>query len=380
MKKMIFAVTLGAIFLMVTSCTFASSADRKIDLTTGIHMNWIDRMALPAYALDLYKALKDGCDNDGKNDFLIDDSYYVWGTTDLTKFIFDNPKPATYVNSSNKCLIYVTTVSNGQEQYAATCIDAAIEAFKNDHPEVFWLRNKEPSVISLQTGGKSYIFWQLKAADADVEFREKGYDEARIKADIAKMEQSIQRILAGMPSGANDAEKVRYFNSWLIKHNQYNTDIEHAGNVLYSSLTAITGNVGAQGPACLSYSKAFKILCDRTHIPCTIASGKSDHSQNYHAWNNVRVGTDWYAIDVTNNDTVVIYVDETGKVLENHAVAESGYENEDYLLVGSDEPFLDVSANKMIIFKETHPETNTIQCIGVELTNGPVISKTGYKF
>ena len=63
---------------------------------------------------------------------------------------------------------------------------------------------------------------------------------------------------------------------------------------------------------CESMAKAFKLICDSCQIPSIVAFGKalSDEGQNgtvvseegfhsNHAWNMVRLGSQWYNIDVT---------------------------------------------------------------------------------
>lgn len=51
---------------------------------------------------------------------------------------------------------------------------------------------------------------------------------------------------------------------------------------------------------CEGYSKAFQLLCNKAKIDCVLLSGTAD-SDN-HAWNGVKIGGDWYQIDVTWDD------------------------------------------------------------------------------
>lgn len=136
-------------------------------------------------------------------------------------------------------------------------------------------------------------------------------------------------ILAGIPDGST-ADQVKYFNSWLTSHNDFSTSADSgAPQAAHSCLSALLGSTGAQGPVCEGYAKAFQLLCDRAGIPCILAV-KMEKTGN-HAWNYVKIGQLWYAVDVTWNDPVVMNQDGSRNVQ-----AVSGYENETYLLAGSE--------------------------------------------
>ena len=82
-----------------------------------------------------------------------------------------------------------------------------------------------------------------------------------------------------------------------------------------------------------------------------------------HMWNNVRMDDEkWYAVDVTWNDPTVYGVTD----------AVSGYESDDYLLVGAN---TDIDGR---IFSESHYVTNSPAYGGPNYTNGPELSDSRY--
>ena len=46
-------------------------------------------------------------------------------------------------------------------------------------------------------------------------------------------------------------------------------------------------------------SKAFKLLLNEVNIPCEVVVGY--HQGDYHAWNLVKLGTEWYYADATSD-------------------------------------------------------------------------------
>ncbi len=83
----------------------ATAADGRIDLAAGNHVRWVDRMELPDYAKSFYAALEEGTDNDGVDDFLIEDKYFSYGTTDINAFLNESPKLFTAIQTPEESAI-----------------------------------------------------------------------------------------------------------------------------------------------------------------------------------------------------------------------------------------------------------------------------------
>lgn len=345
----------------------AVAADKKISLAEGEHTRWIDRLELPDYALALYAALEEGSDNDGVDDFLIEDKYFQNGQMHSVNDTL--PLPAC-VQTPDFSGILVARVPEQERRYAINACQAVYSVFRQDHPEVFWISNRQwctsVTTESKQGEKRSYIYLILRDSGNNADLRGEGYTESTIRLDIARANQNISKILNEAPEHGTRAELVRYFNNWLTMHNAYNTLVADGAKAESAGyLSALEGRTGAKGPVCSGYAGAMKTLCDRVGIPCVIVTSES------HAWNNIEIEGKWYAVDVTYNDPGV--VDEQGQRVSGQDGAISGHESEEYLLVGSD-----TLNSEGKTFSNSHEVANGIPLEGLELKNQPPIEKAAY--
>ena len=162
-------------------------------------------------------------------------------------------------------------------------ITQAVEAYKNDHPETFWLKG---SSLFVPYGDTTSVKLDYTVQNDELIAAKKKFDTA------------VTSALKKLPSG-NDFEREEYINNYIIDNCKYddaaaeNDDVQGNENDAYG--------VFVDGKAvCEGYSKAFQILCNKADIDCVLLSGTAD-SDN-HAWNGVKIGGDWYQIDVTWDD------------------------------------------------------------------------------
>lgn len=98
-------------------------------------------------------------------------------------------------------------------------------------------------------------------------------------------------------------EKGRRIHNWLVKNTQYD-DSEMAQNKFN-----IYGVLHDQKAVCEGYARTFKYLMECVGVPCLLVSGTGTNSQGVtqdHAWNYVLINSQWYAVDVTWDDPVII--------------------------------------------------------------------------
>jgi hypothetical protein len=230
-----------------------------------------------------------------------------------------------------------------KEQMSAD-MQAAADAFKHDHPEVFWIRSpgSYPFSVSLvpgtkQTGedGKTRgVFQIVSARYTPVEtFAGAGslissYQEG-VQAAVARvreMADSWNTEGAENGSAAYQALLVRAADEYLCSrlfydHAALNTAVsvsaaENSGSQsvacndayrIYTSAAAFLGGTDhlTMGAVCEGYAKAFKVLCDQLGVPAVCVSGLSDKSRagSGHMWNLVQIGGAWYLVDVTWDDS-----------------------------------------------------------------------------
>lgn len=340
---------------------------KYVYLKKGNYERWIDRISLSEELADFdmmefYNKLVEGTDGDGEKDIFIDDDYFD-GEHAIEAVVIRKP----YVQGMS-----LDGVLKSEYEKYQPAIMAVYCAFDRDHPEVFWLSGNWQSMITAEVKEDIYeltisFLLQDNVQEENFNIRLPDFNsEKKIRDTIAVREEAIEKILR-QAEGKSDYEKVVLFYSYLIKKNAYYTgDDEGFWEGSNSScISALTGSVGEQGPVCEGYARAFKVLCDRAGIPCVLtdglAKGFAASGREEHMWNYVNLYGSWYGVDATFGDPV-----------SERIRGISGFENSDYLLVGS-ETVIDG-----LKFRKSHPEGNTVSEDVISFTNGPVLSKFAY--
>ena len=364
---------------------FSLAQDGTVALRPGAHERWIDRIDIPAWARDFYDVLAEATDDDGVDDFLIEDRYFdaaalpELGTT---------PSPAGSAEGRavlRAAILEGTGLLPEEEKGAAAqeayrYLLAVMAAFDRDHGEVFWL-SSPVSMGAFTAGDQGDLEIVLfLTGEGEGRARHAAYDDERvIRAAIAQRDADVQAILGELRASgaaAEDAEAVRFLNRWLVEHNQYNTASATSPDGLeddypdaWECVSALGGRLGAQGPVCEGYARALKVLCDGLGIPCVLVDGQAlanaaSDLRAGHMWNYVQVDGAWYGIDVTWNDP------------SNDANPNPPYDprySEAYFLVGAETPDWQNEP-----FLTTHPVENRVFTPGTSFVNGPELAAEAY--
>ena len=230
-----------------------------------------------------------------------------------------------------------------KEQLSAD-MQAAADAFKHDHPEVFWIRSPKTYSFTIssvpdteQTGddGKTRSVFQIVSATykpvetfAGAGSLISSY-QAGVQAAVAKVrEMADSWNTEGVETGstAYQALLVRAADEYLCSRLSYDRSVlktavsvsaaENSGSQsvacndayrIYTSAAAFLGETDhlTMGVVCEGYAKAFKVLCDQLGVPAVCVSGLSDKSRtgSGHMWNLAQIGGSWYLVDVTWDDS-----------------------------------------------------------------------------
>lgn len=345
-------VTEGNAELWTEGISFYSLDDGIIELKNTNEIRWIDRVDTTGVdvAIDFYNNLEEGTDNDGINDYFIEDAY---NTQNLVVAEFTG-SAASYDEAKAEAA--------AMRDYYRKYMKMALDAFVHDHPEVFWLGDFDCDTRTTYSypadGTCSYeVVMERKMQNMCAQ----GYrSESVIKAAILQRDTAVNEIV-NATAGKSDYEKLKYFNEKLLKINEYNTSgsLSGLGRECKECISALTGSKGTNGPIGKGYAKAFKVLCDKVGIPCVLVSGKAKPAASElskeHMWNYVQLEGSWYGVDVAWNDQVIGNVD-----------------SEMWFLAGEEAPIRGLS------FIESHPVSNQVSSGRVAFTNGPVLSKTSY--
>ena len=161
-------------------------------------------------------------------------------------------------------------------------IDRSYHAVLKDHPEIFWVHNREK-------------IYKTPYSDSDYCVFTPGYTytDGEIDEIQTAMEQNFQEVRALIPEDASDYEKVRIVYTYVIDHTQYQTGEDDQ---------SIAGVFWKKSAVCAGYAGAVQYLLERLDIPCIYVDGSTKGSTEGHAWDIVKIGQEYYYVDATNGD------------------------------------------------------------------------------
>lgn len=161
-------------------------------------------------------------------------------------------------------------------------IDRSYHAVLKDHPEIFWVHNREK-------------IYKTTYSDSDYCVFTPGYTytDGEIDEIQTAMEQSFQEVRALIPEDASDYEKVHIVYTYVIDHTQYQTGEDDQ---------SIAGVFWKKSAVCAGYAGAVQYLLERLDIPCIYVDGSTKGSTEGHAWDIVKIGQEYYYVDATNGD------------------------------------------------------------------------------
>lgn len=173
-----------------------------------------------------------------------------------------------------------------EEFYLTTSDDSLIDrtyhAVLKDHPELFWIHNRQ-AVYRTAYPGENYSSFSPGYT----------YTDQEIQEIQASMEKGYQEVLSLMGSNADDYEKVKAVYTYLIDTTDY-VSTAHDQN--------IAGVFWKKEAVCAGYARAVQYLLERMGIPCIYVEGDTKDSTEGHAWNIVLLDGEYYYVDATNGD------------------------------------------------------------------------------
>ncbi len=169
-------------------------------------------------------------------------------------------------------------------------VQTAMDAFLYDHPEIFWFGSMRSSYLMTVTGND--IGGYVGCIDAMDILPNEIYSGAAAK--LSQYENAVDAAVAFLGVTDNRYETLKNIHDFICDNAWYNLV---SGSRVHSSEAFFVGDGGI---VCEGYAKSFKVLCDRTGIPCVLVSG---YAGGAHMWNYVQMEDGkWYLVDVTWDD------------------------------------------------------------------------------
>lgn len=229
--------------------------------------------------------------------------------TDVQKRIYDgminnkeNMMNGTYQIEYGTIFSDILKEENGKEKLGND-YQSAVEAFLYDNPDVFYIdANKlyltvETSNRLLKKTSNVYV-----GPKDNSNYYVDGFKTAeQVREAMKKINEAKEDILGRLTT--NTYRNILKIHDYLIDNIDYDQNNTSIGS--YS----IYGALVDKKCVCEGYAKTLKYLLNVANIPCIIVQGTATNStgkSESHAWNCVYINNEWYYIDATWNDPIII--------------------------------------------------------------------------
>ena len=257
----------------------------------------------------------DSIESSGNNNVNVDysnvtiDKYFYNQLEEPSKTIYkaletnkENMITGTYKIEFGNTFSDILDSTNGQNELG-NYYQSAIEAYTYDNPDVFYLSPSKMYLnIETTTFGSSttYNVFINNGSDANY-FTDEFSSEAQVRSAINSIEQ-VKNSLVSRRTG-NIYEDIKMVHDYLVDNIEYDTSLSK--NNIYDVYGALINRVAV----CEGYARSFKYILDEMGIPCVLVIGTGTNSRGEterHAWNYVEINSNWYAVDCTWDDPVVL--------------------------------------------------------------------------
>ena len=136
--------------------------------------------------------------------------------------------------------------------------------------------------------------------------------EANYLVDGYNSKQDIDNAMSQIEQVKNEILSRRTGNTYndiKLVHDYLVDNVEYDSSISKPNIYDIYGALVRKESVCEGYARSFKYLMDELNIPCTLVIGTATNSQGQtenHAWNYVQINNNWYAVDTTWDDPIII--------------------------------------------------------------------------
>ena len=283
--------------------------------------------------------------------------YYYSQLDSYGKMIYDKLKQnkeqlitGTYVFEFGTSFNTLLNTEKG-DKTLYTAFQSAWNAFSYDECDLFYIDIKKMNLINetRTLGGITTYYISIGPGD------NKNYlqDNFQTRESIEKAQNYINNIIENIikqTQNDNRVNKIKKVHDWLIDAIEYDTSGTNANK--YN----IYGAMHDRKAVCEGYARTFKYVMEKLQVPCVLISGTAKNSQETteaHAWNYVQIEEQWYAVDLTWDDSVIT---------DNRKLTDT--ERYKFFLIGSEKflkdhtPSGEISENSMIFTLPTLSITN----------------------
>lgn len=238
-----------------------------------------------------------------------EDKYFYKQLTDNQKKIYngllenkENMITGTYVIDYGSQFSELLQQENGSKILGYD-YQAAVDAYLQDNVDMFYIDvtklylHIEKNVRAFNTTFKVCI----GPAENSTYYNSNYKTEVQVRKAIKMVEAKKKSIISSL--SGSDYKKIKEIHNYLVKNIEY--DQHHVSKETYTIYGALIDNKCV----CEGYAKTFKYLANSVGIDCELVRGVATNSSGItenHVWNAVYLDNNWYYIDVTWDDPIII--------------------------------------------------------------------------
>ena len=167
---------------------------------------------------------------------------------------------------------------------SAELITETMDAIQRRAPDIFWIDG-----YTITTGSRTteVVFDSIDSLTP-----------VRLREMSAELEAAADELISQIPEDMLDYDKILYIHDTIIRSTTYDQKGSGAGkNGLWGTAYGCLVNGDA---ICQGYSEAFVYIMGKLGIEAGMCSGTARNER--HAWNYVKLGAEYYWIDLTWDD------------------------------------------------------------------------------
>lgn len=264
-----------------------------------------------------------------ENGNFVNKKYYYSQLDEYGKIIYDKMYSNIEKLKTGTFIVKYNTEFNDllQREEGSKILENAFQSSLNaliyDNPEIFYLDitkmylYTETTTVVVKKTYKIFI-----GPEEGQNYYAEGFNSKEdVDLAINQVRERVNQITSNLTG--TDYTKIRTVHDYLVDNIQYDQSISMPN--IYNIYGALVNGV----TVCEGYAKAFKYILDNIGMECIFVCGtgiNSNSDSESHAWNYVKLSNEWYAVDVTWDDPIIV---GGGMLTNSHRYK--------YLLKGSNE-------------------------------------------
>lgn len=220
-----------------------------------------------------------------------EDSISLYYSTSYEPFTYSEPltRPYSYsfLNETRK-KVYDSLIEAMQNHRTEIDFPKSMNVSTEDYCAVYQaIYNEENSIFYISTQMRYTTNVRSKCVTSAV--IEYTYSKEEIDTMNIMIKDCADKILRKLNNSMSDYDIVKYFYDTLVKSCEYDENVLNSRDIY--------GCLVQKKAVCGGYAKAFSYLCDAAGIQNLTITGDADNVP--HMWNMIKLGGEWYHIDVT---------------------------------------------------------------------------------